>query len=184
MAAPAHSRDRLLAAGTALFSQRGFAATTTRDIGLRAGVDAALIVRHFGSKVGLYLASLEADDDGSPTDLLQTDRMLGMLERTDTAGPGPIFQAALAVQHDENIRTATTRALHTRVVDPLRDHFSRRGIAGAQLRAELVAAAFAGIALGRSSGAFGALAGAPASDVVAMVQEAFDVPEGSIGTDR
>ena len=96
MAAAAQSRERLLAAASILFAERGFAGTTTRDIAERAGVDAALIVRHFGSKVGLYLASLQAgDDDAAPPDLLQTGRMLDMLGRVDAGGPGPIFQAVM-----------------------------------------------------------------------------------------
>ena len=68
--APGRSRDRLLASGSTLFAEQGFAATTTRDIAERAGVDAALIVRHFGSKVGLYLAALALEDDGAPIELL------------------------------------------------------------------------------------------------------------------
>jgi AcrR family transcriptional regulator len=173
MAARGEARDLLLAAGSALFAERGFAGTTTRDVAERAGVDAALIVRYFGGKVGLYLASLQSEDDGTPAPLLQTERMLGMLGRVDTAGPGPVFQAALQVHPDDAVQTATRQALHHRVVDPLRGHYDDGGRDRAQLRAELLAAAFAGIALGRASGAFPELAQAPAEDVVALVQEAF-----------
>lgn len=173
MAAPARSRERLLAAGSALFAEQGFAATTTRDLANRAGVDAALIVRHFGSKVGLYLACLEADDNEALTDLLQTHRMMSMLERIDNAGPGPIFQAALQSQPDETVRAASRTALHSRVVDPLRELFKSRNDDDAQLRAEFVAAAFAGVALGRASGAFATLTRAPAAVIAEMVQAAF-----------
>ena len=41
----AASRESLLQAAQELFGQRGFERTTTRDIGERAGVDAALIAR-------------------------------------------------------------------------------------------------------------------------------------------
>jgi AcrR family transcriptional regulator len=173
MAAPAQSRERLLAAGSALFSERGFAATTTRDIAKRAGVDAALIVRHFGSKVGLYLESLRAGDNGAPSDLLQTDRMLSLLGRVDAAGSGPIFQAALQAHPDQAVQAASHEALHQRIVTPLHDYFVSRGCERPQLRAELVAAAFAGIALGRVSGSFSELSRVPAADIVALVQEAF-----------
>ena len=48
------SRRALLDATGPLFDERGFDRATTRDIGARAGVDAALIARYFGSKEGLH----------------------------------------------------------------------------------------------------------------------------------
>ena len=54
----ARSHDLLLAAATELFAERGYDRTTVRELGERAGVDPALIARHFGSKAGLYLAAL------------------------------------------------------------------------------------------------------------------------------
>jgi len=173
MAAAAHSKDRLLVAGAALFAERGFSSTTTRDVAKRAGVDAALIVRYFGSKVGLYLACLNADDDGSPTHLLQTDRMLSVINRVDTDGSGPIFQAAVQAHPDDDVRAATMAALHSRVVEPLRQYFVGAGDDRPQFKAELVAAAFAGLALGRSGGAFPELAAAAPAEIVAMMQQAF-----------
>jgi AcrR family transcriptional regulator len=44
----AASKQALLEAARSLFGQRGFKSTTIRDIGERAGVDAALIARYFG----------------------------------------------------------------------------------------------------------------------------------------
>ena len=48
----------LVLAAQDLFGQRGFESTTIRDIGDRAGVDAALIARYFGSKADLYIAAV------------------------------------------------------------------------------------------------------------------------------
>ncbi len=180
MAAPARSRERLLAAASTLFAERGFAATTTRDVAERAGVDAALIVRHFGSKVGLYLACLQFDDDADgPADLLQTDRMLSMLARVDAGGPGPIFQAAVQNNPDDKVRSATRAAMSERVVEPLRQYFTQAGVDRPDLRAELISAAFAGIALGRASGTFPLLSEVPASDLVALIQEIFGPGSGA-----
>jgi len=57
--APAGStKDRLLAAATELFAERGFHATTARDIAARAGVNLAAGHYHYGSKQDLYIEVL------------------------------------------------------------------------------------------------------------------------------
>src|SRR5262245_670386 len=57
----AASRKALLDAARALFGERGYDRTTLRDIGDRAGVDAALVARYYGNKAGLYLAAIAQD---------------------------------------------------------------------------------------------------------------------------
>lgn len=52
-------RERLIAVATQLFSDRGFTATTTREIAHAAGVTEAIIFRHFAHKADLYEAILE-----------------------------------------------------------------------------------------------------------------------------
>src|ERR1700722_9550064 len=66
----AASKDALLRAAQALFGQNGFERTTIREIGERAGVDAALIARYFGNKADLYVAAVVAEDldQQAPTD--------------------------------------------------------------------------------------------------------------------
>lgn len=46
-------RTRILDAAIALFSQRGFAGASVRDIAARAGVTGGLVVHHFGTKAAL-----------------------------------------------------------------------------------------------------------------------------------
>lgn len=55
-AEPDPARARLLRAGLRLFSQQGFAATTTRELAQAAGVNVAAISYYFGDKAGLYRA--------------------------------------------------------------------------------------------------------------------------------
>jgi len=50
----AETRDRLLDAAEALFSARGFRATSVRDITAEAGCNLAAVNYHFGGKVNLY----------------------------------------------------------------------------------------------------------------------------------
>lgn len=57
------TRDELLAAARAEFSSHGFDKATVRGIAARAGVDPAMIKHHFGSKGGLFTASVELPFD-------------------------------------------------------------------------------------------------------------------------
>ncbi|MFJ4674939.1 MULTISPECIES: TetR/AcrR family transcriptional regulator [unclassified Kitasatospora] len=57
----ARSRQGILAAARALFSELGYEQTTVRAVAHRAGVDPALVMKYFGSKEGLFDAATEAD---------------------------------------------------------------------------------------------------------------------------
>jgi len=51
---PGATRRALLAAGAALFGEKGYEAVSIEDVADRAGVNKALISYHFGGKRGLY----------------------------------------------------------------------------------------------------------------------------------
>jgi AcrR family transcriptional regulator len=166
------AREALLTAAVALFGERGYDRTTTRDLAERAGVDATLIARYFGSKAGLYLAALRVElGDGPPPDLLEPDRMTGLLGRIDARGPGPVFHSAVRAHDDEAVQAAAREALQARLVTPLRERYARAGLSQPQLRAELAVAAFTGVLLGRGSGAFPELESASATELVALLTD-------------
>jgi AcrR family transcriptional regulator len=83
--------EALVASATQLFSVAGLAKVSVRDIARRAGVNHALVFRHFGSKVGLLNAVLErlgnrlstALDDANPREAMTADIQLyaGILAR-------------------------------------------------------------------------------------------------------
>ena len=52
-------REQILNAAAELFSQRGFAGTTTRQIAAAVGTSETVLFRHFPSKESLYAAILE-----------------------------------------------------------------------------------------------------------------------------
>jgi TetR/AcrR family transcriptional regulator len=52
-------RLQLIEAAMDLFSRKGFAGTTTKEIALAAGVSEAIIFRHFATKRDLYTAIIE-----------------------------------------------------------------------------------------------------------------------------
>jgi AcrR family transcriptional regulator len=53
------TRDRLIAAATPLFSQRGFDGVSVKELADAAGVNVSLVSYHFGGKENLYRACLE-----------------------------------------------------------------------------------------------------------------------------
>lgn len=54
------TRERILEAARALFSEKGYGATSTREIATRAGCNLSLISHYFGGKEGLLRALLVA----------------------------------------------------------------------------------------------------------------------------
>ncbi|MFE9423608.1 helix-turn-helix domain-containing protein [Kitasatospora sp. NPDC006697] len=151
----ARSRELLVQAAMELFADRGYERTTTREIGERAGVDPALIARYFGGKLQLYLAAVRAEQgDQPPADLLDRDRLHWLLARFDQRGGGPSFPAAVLPGDNAEVQRAAREHLRHRMVDPLRERFTAEGVPQAQLRAEVAAAALAGVLMARTSGAF------------------------------
>jgi AcrR family transcriptional regulator len=48
------TREAILGAARELFTAKGFDRTTVREIGARAGIDAAMVIRYFGGKEALF----------------------------------------------------------------------------------------------------------------------------------
>jgi len=55
---PPGTRDVIARHARVLFAERGYAATSVRRIAAAAGVDPALVIRHFGSKEELFVDEL------------------------------------------------------------------------------------------------------------------------------
>ncbi|MFJ7243162.1 helix-turn-helix domain-containing protein [Kitasatospora sp. NPDC098652] len=166
----ARSRELLVQAALELFAERGYDRTTTREIGERAGVDPALIARYFGGKTQLYLATVRLElGNETPADLLEEERLRTLLVRLTQRGPGPPFQSAVLPGDNTEVQQASRTYLYERVVDPLRERFTAERVDRPQLRAELAAAAFAGVVLARSSGAFSELAAADPEELLPLL---------------
>ncbi|GAA2740591.1 MULTISPECIES: TetR family transcriptional regulator [Kitasatospora] len=175
----ARSRELLLQAAAELFDDRGFDRTTIREIGERAGVDPALIARYFGGKSQLYLATVQAEHGtATPADLLDEERLAGLLDRLAQRGPGPIFQSAVLPSDDPVIQDAGHAHLHRRLVDPLRERLEREGVDRPQLRAELAVAALAGVVLARSGTSLPHLAAADLTEIHALLRDVLNAATG------
>ncbi|HSA50977.1 MAG TPA: TetR family transcriptional regulator [Yinghuangia sp.] len=173
----AASRKALLDAARALFGERGYDRTTLRDIGERAGVDAALVARYYGNKAGLYLAAIEedgADAVAARRDLARIGALADFLVARidDLGGPGAIFRLALGEEGDDTARAEGAAAVRRAMVDPMVER-----IGGdpddARRRVEIAVASLIGVAVTRSTGFFPELTTVPRAELVALVEQAF-----------
>src|SRR5260221_43112 len=64
-------RQQILDVALQLFSQRGFRGTTTKEIALAAGVNEAIIFRHFATKSELYAAIMDRKSSSAEVQALQ-----------------------------------------------------------------------------------------------------------------
>jgi AcrR family transcriptional regulator len=76
-------RLRIMQAALLLFSEKGFDATTTREIAQASGVSEAMIFRHFQSKDELYAAILRVTPDAPPLDEWLTELAVYAEQRDD-----------------------------------------------------------------------------------------------------
>lgn len=115
------TRASLLAAARTLFATRGFANTGVREVAELAGVNSSLVGRYFGSKQGLFRATLEEILDMSP--LFHEDRshfgvnMVAAFFGTPDAS-GPLAMMILSAA-DPEAHAMSVELLQTRVMTPL-----------------------------------------------------------------
>ncbi|WP_199727704.1 TetR/AcrR family transcriptional regulator [Corallococcus sp. CA049B] len=115
------TRAALIDAARTLFSTRGFASTGVRDIADLAGVNSSLVGRYFGSKQGLYRATLEQVLDITP--LLQVERrrfgeeVVSLFFGAEDA-PGPLAMLILSATDPEAYAT-TVELLREKALEPL-----------------------------------------------------------------
>lgn len=154
------TRRDLLNAAIELFGERAYDVITLRDIGERAGVDAALVARYFGSKSALYLEALRMDYIALESESLE-DRLDELvdrsLERYARGRVGVITRALFDPYLEPDLRQAAA--------EEIRLHLFERVYGGAReaispslaLRIELGIAALMGVAIQRLKGNFEAL---------------------------
>jgi len=146
MSAPRPStKEAIRAAAAKLFPVNGYIGTSVRDIAGEAGVDPALVIRHFGSKEELFLETMKLDEELNPlfdgpleelgetfVDYMMntTDRLRGMYLALVRASESDGVVPRLREMHD----TAFVLPLQSRLEGP-----------DAELRARLAAALVGGL---------------------------------------
>lgn len=142
------TRQALLDAAAALFTERGYDRTTVRAIAARAGVNQALLFRYFGSKRALFGEVVERDGHRQllttePERLLEV-ALRGMLPAGDDSGGHQALEAFLRSTGSSDEIDAAGRLLgdeYARVLESLSD------APDAPLRADLVLAWLLGVGL-------------------------------------
>jgi AcrR family transcriptional regulator len=74
------TKDKLLLSAIDIMSEKGYAATTTKEIALGAGVNEVTLFRHFGTKEGLVRAAFSRFHYGDEMAKLFENRLTGELE--------------------------------------------------------------------------------------------------------
>ena len=92
-------REQIIDVAIRLFSEKGFRGTTTKEIALAAGVNEAIIFRHFSTKRDLYSAIL--DRKFSHSQAVEATVDLAMARKDDRAVFETIASHILD-QHDED----------------------------------------------------------------------------------
>jgi TetR/AcrR family transcriptional regulator len=96
-------RSQLIEAAMDLFSRKGFAGTTTKEIAQAAGVSEAIIFRHFATKRDLYTAIIEHNihSAGAREVLAGID---GCMKRRDDEGLFRLIAQAVIAEHRRDAR--------------------------------------------------------------------------------
>ncbi|MEJ3653154.1 TetR family transcriptional regulator [Actinomycetes bacterium KLBMP 9759] len=170
------SEGLIVDAARSLFADQGYERTTIRAVAERAGVDAALVMQHFGSKEALFAAVARW---GVPMD------DLGRASRDDV--PHAALRHVLDVFEDESQRSGAEALLrssltHTGAGDVMREQvigepLARLGdtIGGpdAALRAALLNACTIGLTISRYLLRIPALADADPADLERVLEPAL-----------
>ncbi|RST16494.1 TetR/AcrR family transcriptional regulator [Streptomyces sp. WAC05374] len=174
----ASTRRRLLRAASELFAERGYERATVRDIAARAGVNQALLFRHFGSKRALFGQVVSHDGQeqlrGTPPERLVETVLTSMLaphaSDGDSAGSGRCLETLLRSVGSADEVSAAVTALgddYARALASLSDADDSR------LRGDLALSWLVGIGLMRVVVGRQPLADADAEDVTSLVVSAL-----------
>jgi AcrR family transcriptional regulator len=140
------TRDAVARAARELFAAHGFNDTSVRAIGAAAGVDPALVIRHFGSKEALFLQTVDHEwgvrevIDG-PLETLGRRLVTYYLSKANTR-TRQTYAALTQASHRPQVRKEINRLNQRRFLTPLAE---RLGGPQRDLRAALAWAQISGL---------------------------------------
>jgi AcrR family transcriptional regulator len=139
------TRDKIFDAARTLFAEKGYAGTPVRDIATAAGVDPALVIRHFTSKEQLFLETMHLDELAQPLlgEPLETlgERFIEFMFNPDEQVKG-VFLALVRASDSEGVESHLRQRHEHWFVAPL---LTRLDGPDAELRARLAAALVGGL---------------------------------------
>ena len=167
------TRDAILDAARRQFADAGFQRTTLRSVALRAGVDPRLVLHYFGSKAGLFEASVELPVDpgrlierifAGPEEGVELRAAEILVSVLEDAASRRNFLALLRAAVADPAAAATIRGvLADRLLVPIATHI---GGAAPEQRAAMLSTLLVGIAIGRYVIAFEPMTAMPREQLV------------------
>jgi AcrR family transcriptional regulator len=150
-----------------LFAQKGFSATSVKEIAALAGVDPALVIRHFGTKEALFLRTMAVDEGlrdlvGGPLPTLGRSLLQRIVEDLGDETRG-LYTALLGALDRPEAQVYFARSTERHIVSPLAERLSG---ADRRLRAELVAVQVHGLLVALWVARDPALTARPLSEVL------------------
>ncbi|MGV1048045.1 MAG: TetR/AcrR family transcriptional regulator [Solirubrobacterales bacterium] len=173
------TRQALLEAARAVFDEVGYDRATTREIGERAEVDPALIARYFDGKEGLFLAALTEVTGEELVDFAPRAVVEALVERWDERGHSPVSRALASPVLTDEVRQRTCAVVREHLLGALSEELRGRGVAAAELRAELLVAMTLGIAVTRSNRTLEKLASSSREEILAALEPIVDAFESA-----
>lgn len=128
---PKPARDRsaavkqaIRASAASLFADGGFAATGVRDIAERAGVDPAIVLRHFGSKAALFLETMTlpvfwGDVVDGPVDELGERLAAFVFDQQHRVAASGTYAALIRASDSKDVRDGLRAGVNRLLVAPL-----------------------------------------------------------------
>ncbi|PUB32317.1 TetR family transcriptional regulator [Promicromonospora sp. AC04] len=178
------SKQSIYEAATTLFTQHGYAHTTVRDIATAAGVDPALVIRHFGSKVNLFIETMRTTsayiltvDAPLPT---MGEHLVRFVLNADERVRST-YLALVRASDTEDVATLLRTVHEDTIVKPLRDRLDGPD---AGLRAAMIASMVAGLMHALWIARDRDLLSAPPEQIVAHyapIVQALVQPHGAVG---
>jgi AcrR family transcriptional regulator len=158
---PEASRAAILEAAREVFTERGYARATIREIARRAGITHGLVMRHFGTKEQLLIAALpgpRAAAGAVPGDLATLPERIAaaFVAETESAGDGEHVMVALirSAASGEEVAMPLYAAVEREVTATFREVLGP----GSEVYAGLLGSLLIGVTFGRRVARTGVLA--------------------------
>jgi AcrR family transcriptional regulator len=171
------NKQRIVDAARENFMRDGYERATVRKIAGDAGVDVAMVYYFFGSKEGLFGASVLTGpqhplhqlasllDEGN--EQIGPRLVRGFLEHWDDGG---VFEPLLTLWRSASIQPQARRMLHDALAGPMAERVAAEfKVSDGELRVELVASHLMGLAFARYQLKIEPIASTPVEDLVALV---------------
>lgn len=142
----AATRKRIAEAAARLFSEQGFEKTSVRSIAAAAEADAALVIRYFGSKEDLFLATIQmhrAFEEALQAPLPDlAAALVGAAARMRGTRALRVYGVLMRASGNQKVGQSLARAIEDGLVQPLTERLDG---AEARVRSTLITAQLLGL---------------------------------------